>query len=208
MNKTVLMIMGASGSGKSTLESGLINSDKYRPLDPLFHKVVSVTTRPQRWGEVQGVHYHFITEDNFDSLLKPAGGHPEGTDLIQTTEFAGNRYGSLKCEYTTDHAYAVLVAVPESVATFTPVLKEVFPGIIIKNIYFDISADRLCANMKKRGDSDDMIIKRLVSDDLEEQFQRHNLVADYTITDDTLNGSTVENVMRWLQEEAAGDING
>ncbi len=193
--------MGASGSGKSTLESGLINSDRFRPLDPIFHKVVSVTTRPQRWGEIPGVHYHFMTDEEFDECK-------ESGDMIQYTEFAGNRYGSTKSEYTTDHLNVVLVAVPESVPSFTPVLIETFPVIIIKNIYFDISADRLCANMKKRGDSDDMIIGRLASDNLEEQFQQHNLLADFTITDDTLNEDTVTNVMQWLLQEAVGDING
>lgn len=200
MNKTVLMIMGASGSGKSTLESGLIDAPRNHSTPPLFHKVVSVTTRPQRWGEEPGVHYHFLTEEEFDQCERSGR-------LIQRTEFAGHRYGSTKIEYVTEHKYAILVAVPESVASFTPVLTEVFPGIIIKNIYFDISDERLRENMRKRGDTEEMITSRLASDDLDEQFHRHGLLSDFTITDDTLNERTVSNVMWWLQK-TIGDSNG
>ncbi len=196
MSKTVLMLMGASGSGKSTLEAGLISRDRLS-RETLFHKVVSVTTRPQRWGEIPGTHYHFMTDYEFDECQ-------ESGEMLQYTEFAGNRYGSTKSEYSTDHLYSILVAVPESVATFTPVLKETFPDVIIKNIYFDISDERLRENMLKRGDTEEMITERLAVDDLEEQFQQHNLVADFTITDDTLNGNTVTNVLQWLLQEAVG----
>ena len=191
MNKTVLMIMGASGSGKSTLESGLITAPRLPHAPNNFHKVVSVTTRPQRWGEEPGVHYHFMTNEEFDECQ--ASG-----EMIQYTEFAGNRYGSTKSEYTTEHKYAVLVAVPESVASFTPVLYDTFPGIIVKNIYFDISNKRLRENMLKRGDSEEMITSRLAADDLDEQFHRHGLLSDFIITDDELNEHTNMYVRQWL----------
>lgn len=195
MNKTVLMIMGASGSGKSTLESGLITAPRLPHAPNNFHKVVSATTRSQRWGEEPGVHYHFMTDEEFDECQ--ASG-----EMIQYTEFAGHRYGSTKSEYTTEHKYAILVAVPESVAFFTPVLKETFPGIIIKNIYFDISDERLRENMLKRGDSEEMITSRLAADALNEQFRHHKLVSDCTITDATLNEKTVRIVMQWLLQES------
>ena len=62
----------------------------------------------------------------------------------------------------------------------------------------DTQDERLRENMLKRGDTEEMITERLAVDDLEEQFQQHNLVADFTITDDTLNGNTVTNVLQWL----------
>jgi len=193
--------MGASGSGKSTLESGLIRSPRLPHVPNNFHKVVSVTTRPQRWGEEPGVHYHFMTDEEFDECQTSG-------EMIQYTEFAGNRYGSTKSEYTTEHNYAILVAVPESVASFTPVLEETFPGIIIKNIYFDISNERLRENMLKRGDSEEMITSRLAADDLDDQFHRHGLLSDFIITDDTLNEKTVRIVMQWLLQESLSDKHG
>jgi guanylate kinase len=179
------MIMGKSGCGKSTLERGL-NADP-----GLFKKVVSVTTRHMREGEVNGKDYYFLTDKQFDDL--------ENTDqLIQRTEFAGNRYGSTKSEYTTDHPFVTLVVVPYSAATFAPVLRETFPGIRIVNIYFNITEERLRANMRKRGDTEEMITERLAKDDLEQQFKEYGLEADLTITDDILNESTTQYVMEWL----------
>lgn len=188
MNKSVIMIMGKSGCGKSTLERGL-NADS-----GLFKKVISVTTRPMREGEVDGKDYYFVTNYEFDQLY-------HGDQMVQFTEFAGNRYGSLRAEYTTDHPFVTLVVVPYSAATFAPVLRETFEGIRIFNIYFDISDERLRQNMRKRGDTEAMINARLEQDDLEEQFKEYGLVADFTVTDDILNEGTTDRVLAYLLRE-------
>ena len=48
---------------------------------------ISVTTRPRRSSEVDGVHYHFIGRHQFD-LMKAAG------DLLESAEVHGNCYGT------------------------------------------------------------------------------------------------------------------
>jgi guanylate kinase len=48
---------------------------------------VSVTTRRPRPGEVDGVHYHFLTDEQFDRLVAEDG-------LLEWAEYAGNRYGT------------------------------------------------------------------------------------------------------------------
>lgn len=48
---------------------------------------VSVTTRAPRPGEVQGVHYWFISAEEFDGLLGDGG-------LLEWAEVHGNRYGT------------------------------------------------------------------------------------------------------------------
>ena len=111
----------------------------------------------------------------------------ESYDLVQVTSFAGNYYGSTVSEYTTEHRFPILCVVPESAASFTPILKERFPGIKTYNIYFDISDERLRANMKVRGDTDEMITERLAADTLDEQFQQSGLEADFVVTDKFLN---------------------
>jgi guanylate kinase len=57
-----------------------------RLLPDLFFSI-SVTTRPPRPGEVDGVHYHFVDRDTFEKLLG-AG------DLLEHAEYAGNLYGT------------------------------------------------------------------------------------------------------------------
>jgi guanylate kinase len=48
---------------------------------------VSVTTRRPRPGEVDGVHYHFVDDAEFDRLVAVDG-------LLEWAEYAGNRYGT------------------------------------------------------------------------------------------------------------------
>ena len=48
---------------------------------------VSVTTRPRRAGEVDGLHYRFVTPEQFDALIAQGG-------LLEWAEFGDKRYGT------------------------------------------------------------------------------------------------------------------
>ena len=48
---------------------------------------VSVTTRPKRPNEIDGVHYYFVDQAEFDRLVRE-------DQLLEWAEFAGNRYGT------------------------------------------------------------------------------------------------------------------
>ena len=64
----LLVIAGPAGSGKTTL------CDRMVAEVPGFSRVVTATTREPRPGEVRGVHYHFLTPEEFgDIVLDPAG---------------------------------------------------------------------------------------------------------------------------------------
>ncbi|MFO0846326.1 MAG: guanylate kinase [Gemmataceae bacterium] len=56
----LILVSGPSGSGKSTLIRRVLDDPPY-PL----RLAVSATTRPPRPGEIDGVHYHFWTEERF-----------------------------------------------------------------------------------------------------------------------------------------------
>ncbi len=75
------MISGPSGVGKGSVLGAI------RRRYPALQLSVSATTRPRRPHEVDGVHYHFVDESQFDALL--AAG-----DLLESAEFAGHRYGT------------------------------------------------------------------------------------------------------------------
>jgi guanylate kinase len=55
----LIVIAGPAGSGKSTL------CDRLVAEGPGFARVVTTTTRAPRAGEVNGLHYHFFTPDEF-----------------------------------------------------------------------------------------------------------------------------------------------
>ena len=59
----VFVLSGPSGVGKSTLIERL-KRDQF----PITH-CVTATTRPRRQGEEHGVHYYFLSDDEYDQLL-------------------------------------------------------------------------------------------------------------------------------------------
>ncbi|MFD9745809.1 guanylate kinase [[Kitasatospora] papulosa] len=75
------VLSGPSGVGKSTVVAHM------RTVHPEVWLSVSATTRKPRPGELNGVHYFFVHDEEFDKLI--ANG-----ELLEWAEFAGNRYGT------------------------------------------------------------------------------------------------------------------
>lgn len=82
MRGKLLVLSGPGGVGKSTIVGEL---KKY----PNFFFSVSATTRKPRFGESDGIAYHFISENEFHILVS------EGK-FLEWAEFAGAKYGTLK----------------------------------------------------------------------------------------------------------------
>jgi guanylate kinase len=62
----LLVLSSPSGAGKTTITRALVEAE------PDIALSVSVTTRPPREGEVDGTHYHFITQVRFDDMVAQA----------------------------------------------------------------------------------------------------------------------------------------
>ena len=77
----LLILSSPSGAGKSTLTENLVRQD------PGISVSVSVTTRPKRPSEIDGVHYRFIGIDDFREMR-------ERGDLLESAEVHGNFYGT------------------------------------------------------------------------------------------------------------------
>ncbi|MDP9022512.1 MAG: guanylate kinase [Actinomycetota bacterium] len=60
----LVVISGPSGVGKGTVVRGLLQRRADLELS------VSVTTRPPRPGEVDGVDYHFVDDPTFDAMIE------------------------------------------------------------------------------------------------------------------------------------------
>ena len=74
----VIGIVGPSGSGKDTVAQSLMAHypDK-------FHNIITTTTRPKRSYEINGVDYHFVSQEDFFKQ-----------ELLEKTEFRGWYYGT------------------------------------------------------------------------------------------------------------------
>jgi guanylate kinase len=77
----MFIVSSPSGAGKTTLTRNLLEQEENVSLS------ISVTTRPRRASEIDGVHYHFVSERQF-ALMRDAG------DLLEWAEVHGNFYGT------------------------------------------------------------------------------------------------------------------
>ena len=67
MSGLLFVVSAASGTGKTSLVKALL--DRVSNL----HVSVSHTTRSQRPGELDGVHYHFTSKDHFLAQVEQGG---------------------------------------------------------------------------------------------------------------------------------------
>ena len=79
----LFVISGPAGAGKSEIVKTLLRKH------PDVHLSVSCTTRAPREGEIKGVHYHFVTEERFDELIREDA-------FYEWAHVHQNRYGTLK----------------------------------------------------------------------------------------------------------------
>ena len=77
-----MVFSGPSGVGKGTVRQEIFSTPDHK-----FDYSVSMTTRPQRPGEVDGVDYFFRTREEFEALIK------EG-QMLEYAEYVGNYYGT------------------------------------------------------------------------------------------------------------------
>ena len=79
----MFILSSPSGAGKTTISRMLLEAD------PAIKLSVSVTTRPPRPGEKDGVHYYFVDDAEFDRMV-------EEDDFYEWAHVFGYRYGTPK----------------------------------------------------------------------------------------------------------------
>jgi guanylate kinase len=84
----LIVVSGPAGSGKGTTLKHIFASPKHGKK---YTFSVSATTRAPRPGEVDGVNYHFLSREEFESRIARG-------ELLEYTEYCGNYYGTLKKE--------------------------------------------------------------------------------------------------------------
>ena len=80
----LVVLSGPSGVGKGTIRKALFEMPEQE-----FVYSVSMTTRPPRPGEIDGVDYYFVSREEFERQI--ANGN-----MLEYAEFVGNYYGTPK----------------------------------------------------------------------------------------------------------------
>jgi len=153
----IYIITGPSGVGKNTIIEAMSTD-----LD--FYFSVSHTTRPQREGEVDGKDYHFVTEEEFKSLV-------DENLMIEYEQYGGFYYGTSKKEILKE-SNIILLDLEVNGATKLLSENEEFIGIFI-----DIDDYELVKRLKNRGHDQNFIDKRMQLASLQRekksQYQYH-----------------------------------
>lgn len=142
-----LVIAGPSGVGKSALTEALLRAE------PLTIRSVSVTTRPPRDGEIEGVHYYFRDVAKFQAMVA-------ANELLEWAEVFAYRYGTRRA--------AVLDALETGRDVLFDIdwqghrrLRTVLPGDVVGVFVLPTAVPVLEARLKDRGDPPERVSRRM-----------------------------------------------
>lgn len=129
-----------------------VKANLHKKVKPIGDKkvtkeVVSHTTREKRKGEIHGIHYHFVTLEEFEKLQK-----------YEETVYNGDHYGltvSAVEEVLRFSEIAVVVVDQRGVFNIRKLTHD------IKSVFIKTDLDTMEAHMRMRGDSEENIQKRL-----------------------------------------------
>ena len=170
MSGLLFVVSAASGTGKTSLVKALL--ERVNNL----HVSVSHTTRGQRPGELDGVHYHFSTKEDFLASVQDGG-------FIEYAEVFGNYYGTAQRTVKEQLAkgHDVLLEIDwqgaEQVRKLFPESKQIF---ILPPSQFDLRQ-----RLSNRGTDSVEVIEHRLSCAVEDMQQYVNF--DFVIINDDFN---------------------
>lgn len=186
MSGTLLVISGASGVGKSTVVARLLERVP-------VHFSVSATTRPARPHEIDGVHYHFVSRDEFQELI-------DAEAMFEWAEYSGNLYGTPKAPVLEELAGGEVVLLDiENQGALQ--VEDAYPDAL--TIFLaPPSMDELRERLSGRGDTtpEEMETRLAVA---ELQLAHARDVYDAVVVNDDVDRATTE-IMRILAEHEKG----
>jgi guanylate kinase len=111
---------------------------------------VSVTTRFPRPGEVDGVNYLFVTDEQFDRLVRD-------DDLLEWAEYAGHRYGTPRAPLDAARSAGTPVLLEIEIDGARQVRRRVPESVLV--FLAPPSQDELVARLTGRGTEDDEVVQ-------------------------------------------------
>src|SRR5690554_206551 len=182
----LVVISGPSGVGKGTVRKALFDI----PNHDLVYSV-SMTTRPPRDGEVDGVDYYFVSKEEFLKRI-------EEDKFLEWAEFVGNYYGTPKDKVEEQLELGKEVVLEIEVEGALKLRKKVKDAVFI----FIVPPGRqaLYDRLLKRGTEAKEIIEARVKKADNEFLLAHKY--DYIVFNDDVNNAA-DRIMAIIRAEHA-----
>jgi guanylate kinase len=163
------IVSAPAGTGKTTLVSRL--TDEFSCVIAS----ISTTTRQPRAGEIEGLHYHFISKSEFESKIAQG-------EFLEYVRLYGNYYGTSRRwveEQLSAGKHVILVIDTQG----AKLLRKIFPAVAI--FLMPPSLAELARRLQGRGtESQAMLAERLA---LAEEELKALVHYDYKIVNDDLD---------------------
>ena len=176
----IVALTAPSGAGKSTIARRVLAAL------PQMRFSVSATTRAPRPGEQDGVHYHFLSADEFRQRI-------EGGELVEYEEvYPGRFYGTLRAEVDRATPDApVLLDIDVRGATR---VKQLYGGDVFVLFVRPPSMEALAARLRGRATEDSASLKQRLDRAAYELEQADRF--DTSVVNDELEAAVAETLER------------
>ncbi|MCY4094359.1 MAG: guanylate kinase [Gammaproteobacteria bacterium] len=170
----LFVLSGPSGVGKTTLAQAVIDGDTN------LQRAITHTSRKPRAGEVDGLHYHFVSENRFLEMKS-------NQEFLETVHIFGSYYGTSQAavQSSLDRNMDTMLIIDFQGAQNVRVLMQSVTSIFVLPPSVDALKDRLL----ERAETDDETLQSRIEKARYEMSQHADY--DFVIVNDSFE-STVE----------------
>jgi guanylate kinase len=185
-NGLLVIISGPSGVGKGTVRKALFEMEGH---DLVYS--ISMTTRPQREGEVDGVDYFFVSVEEFEKRIKE-------DKFLEYAKFVGHYYGTPKDKIDEQLANGKEVVLEIEVQGANQVREKAKDGVFI--FIAPPSRDALYRRLLRRGTENKTSIQKRMDKANREFPLAHRY--DYIVVNDEVTNAA-DRIMAIVRAEHA-----
>lgn len=179
MKKGLLIILsGPSGVGKGTVRHQIMREHR---IDLVYS--ISMTTRPIRDKEVDGVDYYFVTPEEFQRNI-------DNDNFLEWAEFVGNRYGTPKDKVESLRNKGKNVLLEIEINGANQVFSKIKDDRMISFFLMPPTFDALEKRIRKRKSETEEVIQERLEKGKKEMTMTNNY--DYIILNDKITRAARE----------------
>lgn len=173
----LIILSGVAGAGKDTVKKEVVKRLKYVNTFP------TVTSRPMRKGDIPGITYIFVTEEQFKKMI-------ENNELYEFDIHHNNYYGVAKKPLMDAVSNGNVAIRDVDVNGTESLLKQLSGEMKIITIFLKVPKEELKRRLERRIDkpSEEEIELRLSRFEYEEsKMSQYDYVIDNTNQEETIN---------------------